>query len=210
MCTPKYRLSPKGRSFLMAKYSFNLKLKIVEDYLSGGGGYYFLAKKYRISHPELIHRWVENYKNRGVQGLQRKRQNIAYSTQFKLNAVSLYLTSGKSYREVSNELGMNNSPLLTRWVLDYREKGNSAFIQKLRGRPKGEHCVSKSKRGKKASELSEIEQELDRLHADNLKLRMENEYLKGVRRLRMEQQAKKNPDLFKTSTDNSSSHLNNF
>ncbi|GAA3255930.1 hypothetical protein GCM10017706_27760 [Lactococcus lactis subsp. hordniae] len=58
---------------------------------------------------------------------------------------------------------------------------------------------------KKTSELSDSEQELSKIQKENLRLRIENEYLKGLRRLRLERQVKENPDLFNTSNDDSSS-----
>ncbi|PQC94048.1 transposase, partial [Enterococcus faecium] len=41
----------------MAKYTFELKLKIVHDYLDGKGGSDYLAKKYSIKAPSQVKRW---------------------------------------------------------------------------------------------------------------------------------------------------------
>lgn len=191
----------------MAKYSFEFKLQVVQDYYSGVGGKRFLAKKYGIT-PKQVAVWKNIYKEFGALGLQRKRQNTVYSTQFKINAVNLYLTSEFSYREVSNQLNINNPALVTGWVTKYREKGELAF-SKPRGRPGNDPPMPQYKQKKKSSSLSTAEHELAKLQNENLNLRMENECLKGLRRLRMEQQAKENPDLFKTSKDNISSPLNN-
>ena len=51
----------------MAKYSYKLKKKIVEEYLSGYAGYKILAKKYHVGISQ-IERWVNNYKHFGVKG----------------------------------------------------------------------------------------------------------------------------------------------
>ena len=189
----------------MAKYSFDLKLKAVIDYEQGLGSYQFIADKYHVKTSGRIKDWVHIYQTFGSRGLQRKRQNTVYDTQFKLNAVNLYLTSEKSYQEIGDQLGMTNNALLTRWVLDYREKGEFAFSNS-RGRPRKEPDMSKQKSSKQPSDLSETEQKLAQLQNENLKLRIENEYLKGLRRLRMERQAKGNPSLFRPSKENSSSH----
>lgn len=87
-------------------------------------------------------------------------------------------------------------------MLDYRENGEFAF-SKTRGRPRKEPNLPLKK--KKVSELRDTEQELSKLQKENLRLRIENEYLKGLRRLRLEQQAKGNPDLFNISKDDLSS-----
>ena len=193
----------------MAKYSFDFKLKVVNDYLSGGGGYLDLAKKYQGLTYGQIRYWVNAYQRFGAIGLQRKRQNTVYDSNFKLNAVNLYLTSEKSYREVANQLGLNNPAMIARWVLDYRQKGNLAF-SKSRGRPRKGAKVSNSEIKKKNSnkERSELERQLAEAQKENLYLRVENEYLKGLRRLRREQARRENPDLFKASNDDSSSHFN--
>lgn len=189
----------------MAKYSFDLKLKVVNDYLSGKGGYRFLSNKYGISDFKQVQIWVTAYKELGAIGLQRKRQNAVYDFKFKRNAVNLYLTSEKSYREVATQLSINNPALITRWVLDYRQKGESAFVQSPRGRPRKGENVSQSKPEKPKEERSELERQLAESQKELLYLRVENAYLKGLRRLRMEQQMRENPDLFKASNDNSSS-----
>lgn len=80
----------------MTKYSFEFKLKVVNDYLSGIGGYQFLSTKYGLPNIEMVHKWVNAYKEYGTEGLRRKRQNNVYDSDFKLNAVNLYLTSEKS------------------------------------------------------------------------------------------------------------------
>ena len=46
----------------MAKYSFELKMMIIKDYISGEGGYKYLAKKYNIAGgvkgEAQVKRWV--------------------------------------------------------------------------------------------------------------------------------------------------------
>ena len=189
----------------MAKYSFDLKLKAVIDYEQGLGSYQFIADKYHVETSGRIKDWVDMYQTFGSTGLQRKRKNTVYDTQFKLKAVNLYLTSEKSYREITMQLGMTNRSLLARWVLDYRVKGEFAFSNS-RGRPRKEPDMSKQKSSKQPSDLSETEQKLAKLENEVLLLRIENEYLKGLRRLRMERQARENPSLFRPSKENSSSH----
>ena len=38
----------------MAKYSFEFKMQVVNDYLNGNGGYRYLAQKYGISQDSTI------------------------------------------------------------------------------------------------------------------------------------------------------------
>jgi len=46
----------------MAKYSFEFKLKLVQEYFRGEGGYKTLGKKYGIDYLN-IKRWCANYKD---------------------------------------------------------------------------------------------------------------------------------------------------
>ncbi|WP_277904049.1 transposase, partial [Enterococcus lactis] len=53
----------------MAKYTFELKLEIVHDYLDGKDGSDYLAKKYSIKAPSQVKRWINAYQEFGEEGL---------------------------------------------------------------------------------------------------------------------------------------------
>ncbi|MBQ4630007.1 MAG: transposase [Clostridia bacterium] len=67
----------------MAKYSYEFKKKIVQEYLDGNGGYEYLAKKYNIAKDTQVMDWVKAYQTFGNDGLMRSRQNNNYSFQMK-------------------------------------------------------------------------------------------------------------------------------
>lgn len=92
----------------MSKYSYEFKKKIVKDYLSGKGGYRFLAQQYGIPDKKQIQKWVDSYKTFGDEGLKRSREKKNYSFEFKLHVVELYLTTEVSYRELALSVGINN------------------------------------------------------------------------------------------------------
>ncbi len=71
----------------MAEYSFEFKMKVVQEYINGMGGYEFLSKQYSIPSCTQLKKWVTNYKAFGEDGLQRSRKNNDYSFQFKKNAI---------------------------------------------------------------------------------------------------------------------------
>ena len=64
----------------MSKYSFEFKLKIVKEYLSGEGGYKYLVKKHNIANGNAkngksqVRNWVKIYQEFGEEGLYRKRK----------------------------------------------------------------------------------------------------------------------------------------
>lgn len=85
----------------MAKYSYELKLKVVEAYLNHEGGYSMLAKRFGISRRAIIQRWVSSYKEFGESSLRKVRQNQSYSFEFKKKVVESYLTEETSYQDLA-------------------------------------------------------------------------------------------------------------
>lgn len=55
----------------MAKYSYEFKKQVIEAYLSGEGGYKYLAKRYGVPARSNIKKWVRNYETHGDKGLMR-------------------------------------------------------------------------------------------------------------------------------------------
>ena len=190
----------------MAKYSFEFKMGVVQAYLNGEGGYRYLANKYSIPAKRRIEEWVHAYKEFGKEGLLRSRQNNNYSFQFKLSVVELYLTSEVSYQELALSQGINNPSLITRWVNDFRTVGPDALRPKKKGRKKTLD-ISKFKKPSKTNEEKPVDtstEHVKELEDENLKLRIENAYLKELRRLRLEEEAllKKQRESSTVSEDN--------
>ena len=86
------------------------------------------------------------------------------------------------------ENGINNAALINRWIIDYRATGFNALRSRKKTldktkidnklRKTGERTIDTS-----AEHMKELEDEL-------LKLRIENAFLKELRRLRLEDEAK--------------------
>ena len=191
----------------MAKYSCEFKLKVVQAYLNGEGGYVYLAKQYNIPGLEQVRKWVKAYKEFGNKGLMRSRENNNYSFQFKLSVVELYLSSEVSYQELALSQGINNPALLNRWVNDFRIAGPDALRPKKKGRKKTLN-MNEDKKNAKTTEEKPVDtsaEHVKELEDENLKLRIENAYLKELRRLRLEEEAllKKQRESSTVSEDNS-------
>lgn len=92
----------------MAKYSYELKMKIVEDYMNGQRNYRFLAGKYGVAYASSVKKWVKSYKTLDKDSLKRSHQNKSYPVQFKIDAVELYLTTEMSYQDLATELKWKN------------------------------------------------------------------------------------------------------
>lgn len=169
----------------MAKYSFKFKLKVVQEYINGEGGYSFLCSKHAIPDTKSLRQWVSAYNNFGEDGLMRSREKQTYTFDFKLHVVELYLTTEVSYQELALQVEVKNPALLSRWINDYRIAGPDALKPKRKGRP------SKMTKPNKNKQVQETEASIDnkylkQLEEENLKLRIENAYLKELRRLRLE------------------------
>ena len=170
----------------MAKYSFEFKMMVVSEYISGQGGTRYLSGKHGVHH-SVIERWVANYRKYGEEGLTRSRQQQVYTFEFKLHVVELYLTSELSYQELALQVGMTNPAQITRWVLDYRVAGPEALKPKKKGRKRS---MDKDKIVREIEKSDSDEQKafLEQLQEENLRLRIENAFLKESRRLRLEEE----------------------
>lgn len=180
----------------MAKYSYEFKKEIVMAYINGEGGRRYLGNKYKIESTGNIIKWVKAYKEFGNEGLMRSRKNKSYTFEFKFSVVELYLTTEISYQDLALKVGMNNPPLITKWVNDFRIAGSDALREKSKGR---KPIMPKPKKIANADENTRY---LKQLEDELLKLRIENAYLKELRRLRLEEEAQnKKQELSATSED---------
>ena len=170
----------------MAKYSFEFKLMVVGEYISGQGGAKYLSKLHEVHH-SVINRWISNYRKYGEEGLKRSRQKQVYTFEFKLHVVELYLTSELSYQSLALKVGMTDPATIVRWVNEYRTFGPEALKPKKKGRKRSMN-KDKIARETERGDSDEQKELLKRLQEENLRLRIENAFLKESRRLRLEEE----------------------
>lgn len=175
----------------MAKYSFEFKKKVVMAYLNGEGGEDYLASKFNVASPRNIKVWIKSYLAFGDEALKRSRKNDVYSFEKKLSVVELYLSSEISYQDLALQEGITNPSMIVNWVNRFRVTGPDALRPHKKGRRE-----TMEKPEKKSSTLP-IESPVDtsaehvkELEDELLKLRIENAFLKELRRLRLEDEAK--------------------
>ena len=178
--------------FLMAKYSYELKKEIVTAYLNGEGGYTHLAKKYGIADKHTIRLWVNNYQFFGDDALIRSRKQQKYTFEKKLFVVELYLSSEISYRDLAIQEGITNPSMIVNWVNRFRISGPNALRPHKKGWKK---TLDNSKKYTKKEETVErivdtSAEHVKELEDELLKLRIENAFLKELRRLRLEDEEK--------------------
>ena len=176
----------------MAKYNFEFKKKVVMEYLEGKGGWDFLTVKYGLGTNSQLRRWVSAYKQLGDEGLMRSRKKENYSFEKKLSVVELYLSSEISYQDLALQEGIANPCMIANWVNRFRVAGPEALRPHKKGRKK---TLDKSVNNTKTtpSEAPSIDtstEHVKELEDELLKLRIENAFLKELRRLRLEDEAK--------------------
>ena len=176
----------------MAKYDFEFKKKVVLAYLKGEGGRNFLAEKYGIASSQYIIQWVNNYNKFGDDGLKRSRKNESYSFEKKLSVVELYLSSEISYQDLALQEGITNPAMIVNWVNRFRVAGPDALKPHKKGRKRKLDKPDKYTKAKSVDEpaVDTSAEHVKELEDELLKLRIENAFLKELRRLRLEDEAK--------------------
>lgn len=162
------------------------------EYLNGQGGALFLSNKYGIPNHAQLQRWVAAFNKFGDTGLMRSRKNDTYSFDFKLHVIELYLSNEVSYQDLALSEGISNPTILTKWVNDFRIAGPDALRPKKKGRKKSVGLIDKKKPVQSSSDTAPVDtstEHVKQLEDELLKLRIENAYLKELRRLRLEEEA---------------------
>jgi transposase len=176
----------------MSKHSFEFKKKIVLEYLEGKGGTPYLSKKYGLGSNTMLRKWINAYKEFGDEGLMRSRKQTKYSFEKKLSVVELYLSSEISYQNLALQEGITNPSMIANWVNRFRVAGPDALRPHKKGRKK---TLDKPKTDSKPQETEEkivdtSAEHIKELEDELLKLRIENAFLKELRRLRLEDEKK--------------------
>lgn len=176
----------------MAKYDFEFKKLMVLEYLNGQGTYDFISEKHGIDNSSQLKKWVASYLKWGDNALKRAHSKKIYSFEEKLYVVESYLSGRLSYHKLALQMGYNNPSLIVRWVREYKTAGPDALREHKKGRKiavknrKKRKTVAKAKQAAvdtSAEHVRELEQE-------NYNLRLENAFLKEMRRLRLEDEAR--------------------
>ena len=176
----------------MSKYSFEFKKKVVNAYINGEGGYNYLSEVYVIPSQSNIEKWVHNYQVFGDNGLLRSRKNENYSFEKKLSVVELYLSSEISYQDLALQEGITNPSMIANWVNRFRVAGPDALRPRKKGRRRTLDKPVKNTQNKpdKEATVDTSVEHVKELEDELLKLRIENAFLKELRRLRLEDEAK--------------------
>ncbi len=155
------------------KYSNELKLQIVMEYLEGkNGGLRILAAKYGIDDHSQIRKWVNLYMEGGVEYLAKTTRT--YSGNFKVHVVEYMHQHSMSMKQAAAHFGIQSDVTVKKWERIYYEEGIEALYEERRGRSRN---MSDKKQGRPPKkDVNENEDLLKEVR----RLRMENEYLKKL------------------------------
>ena len=100
------------------KFSKEIKLNAVKEYVSGGISFYKLARKYG-SDSKSVQRWYYNYQMFGEEAFEGTHHSPNYSADFKKQVVSEYLACGTTYKDVALKYGIYAPTTVLQWVKQY-------------------------------------------------------------------------------------------
>jgi len=169
----------------MAKYGEQFKLSLVQQYLSGAGGYKFIAKQHEVPH-EVLRHWVLAYRTHGLDGLKKKFSH--YSAEFKLSVLRHMWDNALALGQTAALFNIRNPGSLIIWEREYRRAGLDGLETRSRGKPKLMSVSPPKPESKPDDEKSreDLQAELDYL-------RMENAYLKKLQALVQTRQQQASP-----------------
>lgn len=110
----------------MSKYTEQFKHKVVQEYLSGGGGYQALSQRHGVANRSLIERWVTAFRLHGDAGLS-KRQRRRYGADFKLSVLQHMWENRLSITQTAASFDIRRHSTVGDWERAYRDGGVEAL-----------------------------------------------------------------------------------
>ena len=147
----------------MSKYSKDIKLKAVRQYLHSNNSVKSIATRLGIHH-SIVDKWVHYYQQHGAKAFDKKYSH--YDASFKLSVLKYMGLHGESFRQVAAVFDIRDHGSIAKWENQYQTGG----FQALKPKRKGCSPMSRKKPTKKAdSSLSreELLKELEYLRAEN-------------------------------------------
>ncbi len=164
----------------LKKYSSELKMMAVQDYLSGRGSQLEICKKYEIVCAKQLRNWILWYNSHGTFKERSYAKGEIYMTKGRKTTqkeraaiVEFCIRNNKDYGLTVETYNVSYQQIY-QWVRKY-EEGGVDKLQDNRGRTKPE------------SELSEVERlrlEIKLLEAKNRQLEIENAFIKKLEELK--------------------------
>jgi transposase len=156
----------------MAKYSYELKLSVVQHYLQDKDGYRSTSYQFQVDN-SAVRKWVALYKLHGAEAL-KKKPNANYSPAFKRSVIEHMRAHMLSIKQTAAHFNIPAFSSVTAWEKLY-DTGKIATPTVRRGRPKAMAKTPPPPPEKPLEEMSHQE-----LMAEVRYLRTEHAYLKKL------------------------------
>jgi transposase len=165
----KHGVEGLNESSTWKKYSKELKLAAVQDYLTGDCSYNEVTRKYEISSTSLLRKWIKKYTShrelndtsKGRTTTMTKGRNTTLNERKEI--VFYCLENEKDYQKAAETFKVSYQQVY-QWVKKYEDGGEESLRDK-RGRKKEE--VELSAEQKMKLEMQKLERENERLRAEN-------------------------------------------
>jgi transposase len=160
---------------IQTRYPAEIKLRAIEECLEGHESVRSIARKYEVSSPSVLRKWVQKYTEHGVvpsnQGTGGRDMQKARKTtiQERVEIVQYCLDQSRSYNRAAMLYGVTYNQVY-RWVHRFEADGEEG-LQDGRGRRKKEEELS-------SEDLQRVA--MKKLEFENERLRAENAYLKKL------------------------------
>ncbi len=104
-----------------ARYTFEQKLKAVEDYVSGKKSASEIASELSMGKcgKGKVRRWAKMYRNNGPEILQEVKTNNTYSKEFKQQVIEEYLSGQGSLQDLLVKYEMRSTRQIRQWISKY-------------------------------------------------------------------------------------------
>ncbi|MCM3741761.1 helix-turn-helix domain-containing protein [Oceanobacillus luteolus] len=151
------------------RYSKELKVAAVKDYLSGEYSQNEVLRKYDISSSGVFHRWIKKYnghrelKDTGKGRTSSMTKGRKTTLNERIEIVQDALGNGKNYQDTAEKHQVSYQQVY-QWVRKYEDGGWDA-LKDRRGRSKNEEELTSEEKMK--LEIRRIEKENERLRAEN-------------------------------------------
>lgn len=166
----------------MKKYTFEFKLKVVNEYLAGYPTFDSLAEKHGMTSPANVQTWVRLYSQYGKKGLKEPDKQSVFPVQMKLDVLRYRERNGLSYQKTADAFGIRFGSTVRDWHKTVQTEGVEALME-----TKGRTPMAEIERRKKENEKLKKQKLKDfdakrfaELERENELLRLELAYLKKL------------------------------
>lgn len=154
-------------------YTKRFKEKVIKAYLNGEGSYEDIAKKYKITTPSMITRWVLKYnrhneiKTYNPKGYVYMAKTRKVSYEEKIEIVRWTIKHDDAYKLAAEKYHTSYAQVYN-WVKKYRQNGKEGLLD-ARGKRKAIESLS---------DIEKLQREIKLLKQKNERLEMEAEVIK--------------------------------